>query len=72
MGVVTDRDLRLATSALAAAPISPDRPVSEVMEAGLDLSPNGATAEASAARLTFHAPAAALPRMTSDSVEIRR
>jgi len=42
------------------------------MEAGLDLSPNGATAEASAARLTFHAPAAALPRMTSDSVEIRR
>ena len=31
VGVVTDRDLRLATSALAASPLSPDRRVAEVM-----------------------------------------
>jgi acetoin utilization protein AcuB len=31
VGVVTDRDLRLATSVLAPAPLSPDRPVAEVM-----------------------------------------
>ena len=31
VGVVTDRDLRLATSTLAASPLSPDRRVAEVM-----------------------------------------
>ena len=31
VGVVTDRDLRLATSALSPAPLPPGRPVSEVM-----------------------------------------
>ncbi len=31
VGVITDRDLRLATSALAPSPFSPDRRVSEVM-----------------------------------------
>jgi hypothetical protein len=42
------------------------------MDCGVDVSPNGASAHASGARLTFHVPAAALPRMTSDSVELRR
>jgi acetoin utilization protein AcuB len=31
VGVVTDRDLRLATSALSPAPLPPGRPVSEIM-----------------------------------------
>ena len=31
VGIVTDRDLRLATSALSSSPKSPSRPVSEVM-----------------------------------------
>ncbi|HEX4439534.1 MAG TPA: GNAT family N-acetyltransferase [Thermoanaerobaculia bacterium] len=40
------------------------------MDAEFAASEDGASAVA--VRLTFHAPAAALPRMTSDSVEIRR
>jgi len=42
------------------------------MEAGIGVAPDGSSSHAEAARLVFHAPAAALPRMTSDSVEIRR